>query len=824
MSFSIYDLDDDIRKLLSLDNFLQGLSVNEFIEELSKDHFLKGAEVNKLEYLDPKPYIRTFESTLRELKQLTGQSAKQKAQAENNVEDYEVKHSENVIQLSSKINNITQKFDNLDVKISKISLKIDPLGQSLNKITNSRDRSTETIFLIRAYHGFFTKEKYDPLENLRTSRNHDDKVKCAKTVSNLLTLAKKIETTSSHELPKTSKCVKSIEKFSELMERNLLNKFEIAYEDGDFEMMKEIASVLFQFNGGSNVVQAFVSKNDILFESDEKDEDDEHGNKVLDDEALWARLSDPNYSGEFLTKEATEAVLNRLKVAIKGQARVVKQVFEDPVPVLKIFIQRVYAQMIQNKVSTYLQYSMTFNSLAHVRVLYALYTMVGDFTKDVKEFLSANEFDLDNELSMILDQSYYDLFIEYLSDNTYFNKEKRNLEEIIYSVVHKFNSYNERALSNRYLSIKLESLDNPDQVDPSAHDSNSNDRFSFHFSEKKRLQQFRDYMTNKLSDKSRNSTDMSGEYKKDYEEYATLNISKVETIIKSAIESIARVLELAPSKAPEYSLEILEILLFDFGKLYIGGGLEVAYDSVKQENNSSKVNSSGDFNFEYLKNFNVTSEILFLVSSCIKRIILPCTVNSPNIRNRMISLTNSYISKCEKSLNLILQETIEMISLRTTYYLSKQKKKDFLTENIIEDDTEACEGISDFLLYVHEVLSRHLNDSNLNNILIKVGMDLLNQLLEHYKKFTVNSTGGLTLTKDVIRYQSVIDEWNISELSEKFQLLKEIGNLFTVHPNLINSLVSEGQLANLKPYAVRQYISKRTDFNPSYIERFFSFK
>lgn len=823
MSFSIYDLDDDIRKLLSLDNFLQGLSVNEFVEELSKDHFLKGAEVNKLEYLDPKPYIRTFESTLRELKQLTGQSAKQKAQAENNVEDYEVKHSENVIQLSSKINNITQKFDNLDVKISKISLKIDPLGQSLNKITNSRDRSTETIFLIRAYHGFFTKEKYDPLENLRTSRSYDDKVKCAKTVSNLLTLAKKIETTSSHELPKTSKCVKSIEKFSELMERSLLNKFEIASEDGDFEMMKEIASILFQFNGGSNVVQAFVSKNDILFESDEKDEEDERGNKVLDDEALWARLSDPNYSGEFLTKEATESLLNRLKVAIKGQARVVKQVFEDPIPVLKIFIQRIYAQMIQNKVSTYLQYSMTVNSLAHVRVLYALYTMVGDFTKDVKEFLSANEFDQENELSMILDQSYYDLFIEYLSDSTYFNKEKRNLEEIIYSVVHKFNSFNERALSNRYLSTKLESLDNSDQIDTSAQDGHSNDRFSFHFSEKKRLQQFRDYMTNKLSDKTRNSTDLS-EYNKEYEEYARLNIAKVETIIKSAIESIARVLELAPSRAAEYSLEIVEILLFDFGKLYIGGGLEVAYDSVKQENTSSKINSNVDFNFEYLTNFNVTSEILFLVSSCIKRIILPCTVNSPNIRNRMISLTNSYISKCEKSLNLILQETIELTSLRISYCLSKQKKKDFLTENIIEDDTEACESISDFLLFVFEVFSKYLNDSNLNNILIKVGMDLLNQLLEHYKKFTVNSTGGLTLTKDVIRYQTVIDEWNIGELSDKFQLLKEIGNLFTVHPNLINSLISEGQLASLKPYAVRQYVSKRSDFNPSYIERFFSFK
>lgn len=103
-------------------------------------------------------------------------------------------------------------------------------------------------------------------------------------------------------------------------------------------------------------------------------------------------------------------------------------------------------------------------------------------------------------------------------------------------------------------------------------------------------------------------------------------------------------------------------------------------------------------------------------------------------------------------------------------------------------------------------------------------MEVLHQLLEHYKKFTVNSIGGIVLTKDVLRYQSVIDEWNIPELSEQFQILKEIGNLFTVQADLVNSLVTEGQLAQMKPYNVRQYISKRDDFNPSYADRFFKFK
>lgn len=825
MSFSIYDLDDDIRKLLNLDNFLNGLSINDFIEELSKDHFLKGAEVNKLEYLDPKPYIRTFESTLKELKQLSKEASRRKENAERDVDSSEMKHSNNVLNLSSRMSEIESNFDDLDLKISEISEKIDPLGQALNRITNSRDRSTETIFLIRAYHGFYTKEKYDPLETLRTSKKYEDKVKCAKTVDNLLTLAKKIDS-SSENIPKTLKCVNSIEKFSELMERNLLNRFEVALEENEFETMKEIAKILFEFNGGGNVVQTFVSKNDLLLEAERQDEE-ENNDSILDNEAAWISLSDPNYGGgELFKDEATELLLNRLRVAIKGQARIVQQVFDDPIPVLKIFVQRIYAQMIQNKVTTLLQYSLTVSSLAHVRTLHALYTLVGGFTKDVKEFLTTNDFDQNNELSSILDQSYYDLFIEYLFDNNYFSKEKKNLEDIIYNIVHKFNTFNEKALSNKYLTTRLENLDNLEYNDKGSianNDGQNNDRFSFHFSEKKRLQQFKHFVSNRIADRSRNSIDQS-EYNKDYQEFAKLNLSKVEIITKSCIESIARVLELAPNKSPEYSLEILEILLFDFGKLYIGGGLEVAYDQVKQENISSKINSNHPFDFSYLSNFNLTSEILYLVSACIKKIILPCTVNNPTIRNRMISLTNSYISKCETSLNIIMAETIDLISYRIVFYLSKQKKKDFLADTVEDHDTESCEDCSEFLTSIHETLSKYLNNSNLKNILIKIGIHFLNQLLEHYKKFTVTSTGGITLTKDVIRYQSVIDQWNITELSEKFQLLKEIANLFTVHPNLINSLVTEGQLATLKPYAIRQYVSKRSDFNPSYIERFFSFK
>lgn len=830
MSFAIYDLDEDIRKLLNIDNFLNGLTTNEFVEELSKDHSLKGAEVNNLEYLDPKPYIRTFESTLRHLRTLADEAGSFKVRAERDVDSLELSHSKSVLKLSSQVEQIVSKFDHLDEEITSISKKIDPLNQSLKKITNSRDRSTETIFLIRAYHGFYTKEKYEPLEKLRTAKNKELKINCAKTVSNVLTLAKKIEGLTGN-LPKVSKCVTTIEKYSEMMEQALIDRFEMASEEADFDEMSDIAQILFEFNGGSNVVLAFMNKSELFLDTERSDEDDS-GYSILDDEAIWIKLSDPNHRVHNLFEgENTEVLLDRLKFVIKGQARIVQQVFEKPIPVIKTMIQRVYAQMIQNRVSTLLSFSQQSGALAHVRVLHLLYVLLGDFTKDMKEFFITNEFDENNEISSTLDQCYYDLFIDYLTSNSYFTLEKEMLETTIYEIAQKFNTLNEKSLAKKALETRLQELENDSGLDSadrtSSQHAGHSEKHLFRFLEKKRIGKFKDFMKSHLTERpgasGRDSVDLLVS-QAEYKENGTLNTTNVQKVLKLAIEAVARILELEPGKSPEYSLDILEILLLDFGSLYISGGLEVAYDKAQTE--LANVTLSQEVNFQYLQIINDTSEVLFLVSTCIKKIVLPCAVNDPNIKNRMVSLTNNFVSRCETSLNLILGTTVEIITERVNHFLLKQKKKDYVCDTIDsnQDYTEVCELISDFLIHVKSYFQQYLNEKNLVNLLLKVGMVTLNLLLDHFKKFAVNSTGGIVLTQDVIRYQSVIDSWEIEELSETFQILREISNLFTVQPNLINSLISEGHLANLKVYTVRQYISKRTDFTPSYMERFFGRK
>lgn len=788
MSFAIYDLDDDIRQLLTLDNFLSGLSINEFVEELSKDHILKGQEVNNLEYLDPKPYIRTFESTLRHLNQLQTKAVTEKERAERDVDDFEVKYSHGVLNLSTQVNGIVASFDHLDTKISDISTLIQPLNQKLNTITHSRDRSMETIFLIRAYHGFYTKEKYDPLEELRNGK-HAERMKCALTVSNLLALAKKIDGLTGG-LPKVAKCVDTVQKYSETMERALIDRFEVALDSGDLDEMAALSKILFAFNGGGLVVLAFMSKTDIFL-------NEEEGYSILDDEAIWTKLADPNYQvHELFRDDATQRLLDHLRMSIKAQARIVAQVFEEPIPVVKVLLQRVYAQPIQNKVLTLLLFSQQEGALVHVRLLHAVYVCVGDFSKDMREFFATNDLDENGELGSTLDQCFFDLFIEYLGE-PYLKTERDMLQGIVFDTAKTYNDAHEKVLAKRLLDTRL------NETDP--HTPRSSDRSLRLLLDSKRMSKFRDFVRS-LDRKEVRTEQLLG---------VRLDITRVQVVVKLAIEGVARILELAHLRTPECSLDILEILVLDFGSLYVTAGLEVAYDAALAADH-----------YGYLEVFSLTTEILYLVLSCIKKIILPCAVNNPSIRNRMISLTNSFVAKCEGSLNVILRTSLNSVKTKVSAELTTQKKKDFMCDKLDDhfESTEACARINQLLKDVHENFSRYFNDSNLTNALTEIGELLLELLLEHYKKFEVNSTGGLALTQDVIQYQSTIDLWEIPSLTEKFLALRDVANLFTVQPNLINALITEGHFANMKVHTVRQYISNRADFKPSYLERFFGRK
>lgn len=817
---SIYELDPKWKGILTLDNFLGGLTVHEFVQALSKDHSLKGTATGTWEQLDPKPYIRTFESTLKELKNLSTESNSNKGQLSQQVSQYELIHAQNVMTLSTNLKSMVQDYDHLDNKLTNVIQVVSPLGEKLEKSIKRKNSYVRSVELISHYNSFYSQGSSVELEKLRVSKGWKSKARAAVLVKNLLALTRKIETKS---LDKTLETTAIIEKYSETMENELLANFNTAYRDNDFNKLNEIALILNHFNGGVNVIQSFINQHEYFIDTKQLDVDE---SGILVDEDFKSKISDPDNHSLFYEKTMVER-LESIENVIKNESKVVKVVFEERAQfVLQLFIQRIFAQKIESNVDLLLSASLSISNLAHVRMLHALYSLIGQFVKDLSEFFQAIGLDQDGGLTSTLEQYYSDLFSKTIFNRSkYFDIEKRSLEITLAQKTADFNLAYDREIRPRYLVNKLS---NKASITSNAelhalNATSSGKLFQINNFFKSHLDRDRKSLTRSSSSSQlpSNGPAISGTETAElsHDEDPKFTLHNIDSMLKCAVESLARVMELVPNKAGDFSFELLEVVLMGVINSYVESGLEYAYFQL------SRIDASRteDINLSYFKYVSKSAEILSLVSAATKTIILPLLNNSPQIKRKIVTLINAYFKRCEMLINVILEETVQLYSHKFTNSLSKQKKKDFIprSQEILDQDTLPAIEIVACLnsLYAQTIL--HLKKENLKFFLMKVGTDLYQQLLEHFKKYQVNSIGGIILTKDIIGYQNAIEEWKIQELLDDFATLRELANLFTVQPELLDSLTKEGRLSNVGADIISEYIAKREDFNhESFVTKF----
>jgi exocyst complex component 5 len=102
-------------------------------------------------------------------------------------------------------------------------------------------------------------------------------------------------------------------------------------------------------------------------------------------------------------------------------------------------------------------------------------------------------------------------------------------------------------------------------------------------------------------------------------------------------------------------------------------------------------------------------------------------------------------------------------------------------------------------------------------------------LLEHLKKFPVSATGGLMLAKyvlvsillfsqltqslrDLKSYQDAIATFSIPSLHERFEFLRQLGNVFLVRPDILKSYITEGYLGRIDSSLLKPYLAQRSDW------------
>lgn len=811
---SLYDLDPKWRKLLSTNNFLGGLTVNEFVEELSKDHSLRSGDPNSIstfEKLNPKPYIRTFESILKELHSLSEQSSGRKAQLVEQVSAQELQHAENVIQLSQELTKTMKNYEKLDNQLTNVTQVVSPLGEKLEIAIRRKKAYIKSVELISHYNAFYATGESNFLEDLRTSPNFQKKRQAALLVKNLLSLARKVDTSS---IPRTSETAITIEKYSELLETDLLEAFNNAYRVNNFSQLNEIALILNHFNGGINVIQSFINQHEYFIDTAQIDLDVQ--NQILLEEDFKEKLVDSDRHGVIYEKNMV-AHLSDIETVIKNESKVVKRVFEErSLLVMQKFMQRIFAQKIEGRVDFLLSIAGSLSSLAYVRMLHALYSLLGQFIKDLSEFFQIQEIDRDGILSTTVEQCYSELFSKYLYDKSrYFDVEKRSLESILIDKTTNFNFMHDKEIRSRSLASKLNNNLESGFVLQEFGSSSKNkflqlNNFFKSSLDKQRLTFGR---TNSLKSSSNPSSSDTSKPELDATMDGTegFSLQEADEMLKCVVESIARIMELVPNKSGNYIYEILEVMLTGIVGSYVETALEFSYSRVTRID----VSASSDINLAFMKYISMSTEILSLTSASVKAVFLPLLSNVPSVKKQIIDITNTQIRRCELLINIILEDVTRIYLSKFNNSLSKQKKKDFSpkSQELLDQDTLPAVEIVTVLNSLHLQAALYLKTKNLELFLNKIGEGLYELLLNHYGKFQVNSIGGIIVTKDIIGYQTAIEDWGISSLYEKFAALRELANLFTVQPDLLDSLTKEGHLADVSRDIISNYISHREDFN-----------
>ncbi|GAV52887.1 hypothetical protein ZYGR_0AI01690 [Zygosaccharomyces rouxii] len=811
---SLYDLDPKWRKLLSTNNFLGGLTVNEFVEELSKDHSLGSGDPNSIgtfEKLNPKPYIRTFESILKELHSLSEQSSGRKAQLVEQVSAQELQHAENVIQLSQELRKTMQNYEKLDNQLTNVTQVVSPLGEKLEIAIRRKKAYIKSVELISHYNAFYSTGESNFLEDLRTSPNFQKKRQAALLVKNLLSLARKVDTSS---IPRTSETASTIEKYSELLETDLLEAFNNAYRVNNFSQLNEIALILNHFNGGINVIQSFINQHEYFIDTAQIDLDVQ--NQILLEEDFKEQLIDPDRHGVIYEKNMV-AHLSDIETVIKNESKVVKRVFEErSLLVMQKFMQRIFAQKIEGRVDFLLSIAGSLSSLAYVRMLHALYSLLGQFIKDLSEFFQVQEIDRDGVLSTTVEQCYSELFSKYLYDKSrYFDVEKRSLESILIEKTTNFNFVHDKDIRSRSLASKLNNNLESGFVLQEFGSSSKNkflqlNNFFKSSVDKQRLT-FGRHNSLKTSSNPSSSDASNPELDAATDETEGFSLQEADEMLKCVVESIARIMELVPNRSGIYIYEILEVMLTGIVGSYVETALELSYSRTTRID----VNNSSDISLAFMRYISMSTEILSLTSASVKAVFLPLLNNVPSIKKQIIDITNTQIRRCELLINIILEDVTRIFLNKFNNSLSKQKKKDFSpkSQELLDQDTLPAVEIVTVLNSLHLQAALYLKAKNLELFLNKIGEGLYELLLNHYGKFQVNSIGGIIVTKDIIGYQTAIEDWGISSLYEKFAALRELANLFTVQPDLLDSLTKEGHLADVSRDIISNYISHREDFN-----------
>ncbi|KAI0383875.1 exocyst complex component Sec10 [Hypomontagnella monticulosa] len=774
--------------------------VRDFIDELAESAVSFNRRSGPaLQAFDPKPLIRTFENALQGLGNLSEELQAKESDLLSQARRAESQHDQTIDTLGRKLDQSIDQFEALDLTLNNpagnergsrgeaggnIAVQI---GEKLEELDRKRRRALDANFLIQCWLQVSETGELTLLQDIQRQGGSENKVRCAVIAHQLMRISQRLDPTSwghTNGLYRNGNTNgdsgderryntrEILEKFCETLEQDLLKQFNNSYRKQNFDDMKECAKVLYDFNGGASVIAVFVNQHQFFIDRDQLITDE-----VAMDGETWDQLADPDSEPPGI-EPSLQSLIDEVKIVMQEESFIIKRAFPYYETVLIKFIQRVFQQSIQQRLEMVLEKANTISSLAFLRSLHSSRSYIGALVEDLKSHgLTEHPEPCSPQISQTLDQQMEELFVPYIVGNSYIEREKKSLEELFNSLLFKYNIYHSRR-KKAPTGFMASLAQQTNQLMASAKDAYLERLESADLTPTQKAMMLRVAGVQE-TDKNKNDIEVS-------ESEGVLSTAVAKRMLTWLAESVRRTLELgSQNDTPKDVAILLNLLLANMGQVYVETALEAALEKATSQENAKVEPDLG-----YLPSVRPAVTISSMMDRFINMVLIRLAESNTTVRRSMEAQAKMGIESIEKKAGSIMKSTVDVIVNWVSKSLAQQKKLDFLPKDelsIIESlQTPTCNSICVFLSKGTRLIGQAVDGANLEVFSSELALEIQRLLFEHFKKFKVNATGGLMVTKDIAKYVATLKEWPLSkDVEAAVELLTEIGYLFIIGPEAL---------------------------------------
>ncbi|KAI0391801.1 exocyst complex component protein [Xylariaceae sp. FL0594] len=774
--------------------------VRDFVDSLAENAVAQNRRSGAAQQaFDPKPLIRGFENALQGLASLSDELQEKESELLTQVRRAELQHDQTLDTLGRKLDQSINQFEALDVTLNNpnsndkgsrveaggnIAVQI---GEKLEELDRKRRRALDANFLIHCWLQVSETGELTSLQDIQRQGGSENKVRCAVIAQQLMRISQRLDPASWNQTngvqrngttngingtERTHNTREILEKFCETLEQDLLKQFNNSYRKQNFDDMMECAKVLYDFNGGASVIATFVNQHQFFIDRDQLNMDE-----VTMDGETWDQLADPDAEPPGV-EPSLQSLVDEVRIIMQEESFIIKRAFPYYETVLTKFIQRIFQQSIQQRLEMVLEKANTISSLAFLRSLHSSRTYISALIEDLKAHgLTEHPEPCSAQIAQILDQQMEELFVPYIMGNSYIDREKRNLEELFNSLLFRFNIYHSRR-KKAPTGFMASLAQRTNQLMESAKDAYLERLESSDLTPTQKAMMLRVARVQE-TDKNKNDIEVS-------EEEGYVTTANAKRMMTWLAESVRRSLELgSQSETPKDVAILLNLLLTNMGQVYVETALEAALERA-----TSQENSKTEPDMSYLPSIRPAIVVTSIMSRFISTVLIRLAESNTTVRRSMEAQSKLGIEAIEKKTNSVMRSTMDVIVNWVTKSLAQQKKLDFLPRDeldLVESlQTPTCTSTCAFLARCTALLRQTVDGHNLEVFSSELALALQRLLFEHFKKFKVNATGGLMVTKDIAKYVGTLKEWPLSkDVEAAVELLTEIGYLFIIGPEAL---------------------------------------